>query len=195
MCIVVIAFFATIRPFALVRVMGESMAPTLRDGDWLVIKLHALPRRTSFPCCVFRKAARLQRRDIVFIRLTGADREPILKRIIGLPGDTVELQDRQLVVNGHRVAEPYARWAAPEPEPGGRSVEWQYGYLMSNKSKRGYSPSSWTLGPIVVPPRRLFVLGDNRDSSRDSRTLGFIAIDEVAGTMTDWPARSGNRLQ
>ncbi len=88
--------------------------------------------------------------------------EDFIKRVIGLPGDTVELRNGKLYVNGRRVAEPYLR-GAPDTRP---------------------------YGPRRVPPGKLFVLGDNRTDSNDSRFgLGFVPLDKVVGKafVKIWP--------
>ena len=92
-----------------------------------------------------------------------------IKRVIGLPGETVEIQDKQVLINGKPLDEPYAHFietplARNDPEYGLRGET---------------SRDTW--GPQVVPEGQLLVLGDNRDNSRDSRYWGFLPIDQVKG--------------
>jgi signal peptidase I len=92
-----------------------------------------------------------------------------IKRVIGLPGETVEIKDKTVFINGQPLVEPYAHFLEPplhrdDPEYGLRSEG---------------TRDNW--GPEVVPPGQLFVLGDNRDNSRDSRFWHFLPRDQVKG--------------
>ena len=103
------------------------------------------------------------RRGDVITFLFPEDRTRVfIKRVVGLPGETVEVRGRAVLVNGRPLDEPYARFIDAldeEDDPPGR---------------RGW-------GPHTVPAGHLFVLGDNRDNSRDSRFWGFLPTDQVKG--------------
>lgn len=116
------------------RVTGQSMEPTTRNGDLLLV--------TTVPFAPSHG-------DIVILGLLGdAGRvDDIIKRVIGLPGDTIELRDGAVYVNGEKLAEPYL--------PGDSFTE------------TGRARTSWRLGPDEY-----FVLGDNRAHSSDSRYFG-----------------------
>jgi signal peptidase I len=90
--------------------------------------------------------------------------------VIGLPGETVEIKDKQVVVNGTPLVEPYAHFIEAPLRPD----DPEYG-LRGGRSIR----DDW--GPQVVPEGQLLVLGDNRDNSRDSRFWGFLPVDQVKG--------------
>jgi signal peptidase I len=92
-----------------------------------------------------------------------------IKRVVGLPGETVEIRDKTVFIDGKPLAEPYVHFLEP---PLARSDP-EYG-LRSDGLR-----DNW--GPRVVPAGQLFVLGDNRDNSRDSRFWGFLPIDQVKG--------------
>ena len=128
---------------------SESMEPTLLVGDRIAVE------RVSYR---FREP---RRGDIVVFE--GAPGEPphLVKRLIGLPGDHIEIADGKVLVNGAVIDEPYVAW------PDGR-----------------------TSGPYDVPPGHLFFLGDNRGHSDDSRYgLGMVARDRVVGrsVVRIWP--------
>ncbi|MCT2534341.1 signal peptidase I [Aquibacillus koreensis] len=123
------------------QVQGESMAPTIKDGERVI----------------FNKLAYIidepKRGDIVMI-----DRpiKKYVKRIIGVPGDRVQIKEQKLYINGEI-----------------------YQQLFIQKNKR---EETTDYGPIVVPQDSYFVMGDNRMVSKDSRTgLGFIKMDEIVG--------------
>jgi len=100
-----------------------------------------------------------QRGDVVVLRLD-ANSELLIKRVIGLPGDRAEIRNGQVFINGVSLVEPYLT-----------------------------QPTYGDYGPIDVPPLHLFVLGDNRGFSNDSRTFGPISLDNVVGRawFSYWP--------
>lgn len=132
-------------------VEGASMDPTLHDGDRLIVnKLISIVQEEP------------ARGDIVIIKDKEVDKHYV-KRVIGLPGDTVEMKDDKLLVNGKKLDEPY---------------------LTKNRSKAETMGMQLTedFGPIEVPNGELFVMGDNRLRSMDSRNgLGKISTDDVVG--------------
>lgn len=89
------------------------------------------------------------------------ERGELLQRVIGLPGDTLRMADTTLWRNGQKVSEPYARYAPMN-----------IGTLLEDRRDRYW-------GPLVVPSDSLFLLGDNRDRSGDSRYFGFAPLDRV----------------
>jgi signal peptidase I len=106
-----------------------------------------------------------QRGDIVTF-LYPEDRSRLfLKRVIGLPGEQVEIRDRVVHIDGRPLTEAYAKHIRSEPEP-----------LLE----------AW--GPELVPPDAVFLLGDNRDNSRDSRFWGHVPFDDLRGRafLTYW---------
>ena len=83
-----------------------------------------------------------------------------IKRVIGLPGETLEIRGKQILINGKPLDEPYAVYG-----------DWSVPRLGDREQ----------LGPIVIPPGRLFMMGDNRDHSMDSRVWGFLDTQKVKG--------------
>jgi signal peptidase I len=100
----------------------------------------------------------IHRGDIIVFRYPKDPSETFLKRVAAVGGDTLEIRDGLLYVNSHPVREPYAVHHAPVHNP----------------------LESW--GPTVVPEGRLFVMGDNRDNSSDSRDWGFVPLGNVIGS-------------
>jgi signal peptidase I len=135
------------------RIEGSSMEPNLHDGEYVIID------RVSY---VLHPP---ERGDvIVFVPPTG-DKDYI-KRVMGLPGDTVEVRNSQVIVNGKVLDEPYLN-----------------------------APTNYTYGPQTIEPGHYFVLGDNRNNSSDSHSWGAIASSTIIGRAwfvywppTDWGA-------
>jgi signal peptidase I len=132
---------------ARVRVDGFSMLPTLHDGEFVLVNKLAYQWGTP------------SRGDIIVFRSTTTNDLDLIKRIMGLPGDKINIHNGQVVVNGQNLTEPYIN-AVPN-----YSGEWQ------------------------VPDGYLFVLGDNRNDSSDSHAWGFLPEKNVIGKamLIYWP--------
>ena len=153
--IVIVAFalvFGFVRPFVLEAfyIPSESMVPTLEIGDRVFVNKFIY--RFHEP----------QRSDIVVFRSAEGGEEDLIKRVVGVPGDQIEVRDGVLFVNGQRQEEPYVN-----PE----------------------FPDDSSYGPTTVPQGKVFVMGDNRTNSRDSRFFGPLPIENIEGEafVTFWP--------
>ena len=158
-------------------ISGASMQPTLLDGDKVWVNKLAYDIKVPFTEINLAEVGDPQRGDIVIIDSKRAGKR-LIKRIIGLPGDTVAMQNNALVINGEPVNyEVVSRdessviiiEALPELSHRARLAS---GYV--SRSRRSY-------GPAVVPEDQYFVLGDNRDNSADSRAYSFIPRMELVG--------------
>ncbi|MHC5251725.1 type I signal peptidase SipX [Listeria kieliensis] len=136
-----------------VTVYGDSMDPTLHDGEHLFINKLSTPKRF----------------DIIVFPAPDEKGAEYIKRVIGLPGDTVEYKKDVLYINGKKYDEPYLD---------GEKEKIANGYL-TNNFKLEDLPA--VKNAKVVPKNHLFVLGDNRRISKDSRYIGFISEDDVIG--------------
>jgi signal peptidase I len=103
-----------------------------------------------------------------------------VKRLVGVPGDTLEMKDKVLFRNGAPIDEPYVRYL----DHGGDAIHpdmgWQSRHLIAKPGRR-YRPTRDNWGPIAIPTDRFFVLGDNRDNSEDSRYWGFVSREAIRG--------------
>ena len=130
------------------RVVGHSMDPTLANGEFVAV--NKLIYRLRDP----------QRGDIVVLREQGNGPQKLIKRIIGLPGEEIEIKRGQVYINGHHLVEPY----------------------IQNPGRSNYAPTT-------IPEEHYFVMGDNRTNSSDSRSWGMVPRQHLIGKalLTYWP--------
>ena len=163
---VVIALPIRAFAFEMVRVDGGSMNSTLSNGEIMfVTKFDYASTWLSFPWQddeAREKAARIttggnpKRFDVVICRYPGRGDTNFVKRVVGLPGDTVELREGYLYVNGEKYEEPYI---LDEYRSGSRN----------------------NFGPYEVPEGEYFVMGDHRNNSNDSRSQGSLPRNMIIG--------------
>ena len=167
------------------RIPSGSMENTLLVGDFLFV--NKLLYGAEVPL-VGKKlpAVREPRRNEILV--FDSVEEPglkVVKRLIGVPGDTLAMENGTLIRNGQRIDEPYAVHANPsllaEPDQRDHMRAWQSSHLVG-RSPEGYHPDLQNWGPIVVPADSFFMMGDNRDSSYDGRYWGFLPRTNVRGT-------------
>lgn len=166
---VILALF--IRTFAVqaFKIPTGSMETNLLIGDHLLVnKLVYSPSLAPLESALLGKK-RIQRGHVVVFKFPEDPSRDFIKRVIGLPGETVEIRDKQVFIDGKPIDEPYAHFM----EPPLRHDDPEYG--LRGESMR----DNW--GPEVVPEGQLFVMGDNRDNSRDSRAWRFLPVDQVKG--------------
>ena len=143
------------------RLPSGAMAPTLLAGDYLMsTALREDPDRGQI--VIFRSAGR-----------------PTIKRVMGLPGDTLSMRNGVLSVNGDALEEPYTQRDTTDVEAA--EFDWQRNHLSPASDRGSYRPSIHNWGPLVVPAGHYFIMGDNRSESADSRYLGYIPRDSIVG--------------
>ncbi len=146
--------FGFVRPFVVeaFRIPSESMVPTLEIGDLILANKFVYhltePKRGDM---------------VVFESVEGGDDETLIKRVVGVAGDEIQVQNGTLYVNDEAQEEPYLN--------------------------RRQGPSSSSFGPTTVPRGRIFMMGDNRDNSGDSRIFGPVPLENVRGEafLRFWP--------
>ena len=165
------------------KIPSGSMEGTLLVGDFLLVNKLVYGAELPLTHKRFPALRSPQRGDVIVFSYPVNPATNFVKRVVGIAGDTVEMQDGVLIRNGGRVHEPYVRRTSPNTDPAGDEFRWQKDYLVKSAqaAPRGYHPSRNNWGPIIIPPKHLFVLGDNRDNSLDSRYWGFVADSLVRG--------------
>ncbi len=150
-----------------------SMEPTLLVGDFFYVD------RTP------AAGTSIGREDIVTYRAIEEPSIKIIKRIVGLPGDTLAMVSGTLFRNGDRVAESYVKHTdtgkSEDELQRAKMRAWQIRSLVGDST--GYAPDLQTWGPVVVPEKSYFALGDNREASYDSRYYGFIPAENIVGQL------------
>ena len=179
-----IVLFLGIRTFLVeaYKIPTGSMEGTLLVGDFLLVNKAVYG--AEIPITHTRLPAFSEpRRGDVLVFLPPHDPERnYVKRLVGVGGDTLEMRDKVLFRNGKPLDEPYARHVDPLSDPREPRMLWQKDFLLGSlRERRRYRPTRDNWGPIVVPPRKLFALGDNRDNSEDSRYWGFFDERAVKG--------------
>jgi signal peptidase I len=143
------------------------MEGTLRIGD------HLLVDKLS-------PAGEIKRGDLITFRYPLNLRETYVKRVIGLPGDHIRLIDKQVSRNGQRLLEPYAQHVTSYIDAYRDNFPATPPAFVSQRA-RDMLAHNVVDGEVIVPPGSLFVLGDNRDDSADSRYWGFVPREDLIG--------------
>lgn len=150
------------------QVPTESMKPTIMVGDHFF--LDKLGFRANYPEFIrrFLPPRQIDRGDIVAFRSPTDQSIPFVKRVIGAPGDKLEIRNKSVYINDRKIDEPY-----------------KIHVDSSIYSEEGWTPEDLRIrdsyGPVTLPPDSYFVMGDNRDNSNDSRFWGTITRDHVIG--------------
>jgi signal peptidase I len=176
------AIFLVIRMFILQTwvITSGSMEGTLLVGDLLVLNKVAYGAPIPGTHRRLPGYTKPHRGDVVVFR-AHHDTLDVIKRVVGLPGDTLAMKAGTLYRNNKPQIEPYARHLYPEADGTHPWMQWQTEFLTSDVDKSHYHATRDNWGPIVVPENRFFLMGDNRDESLDSRFWGFLDPARVKG--------------
>lgn len=166
------------------RIPSGSMEETILIGDWLFVNRAVYGAEIPFVGIRLPAISEPVHDDIVVFDSPIEPGLDVVKRLIGEPGDTLEMRSDSLFRNGTHLREPYAHSDFPGndmPTQDRRaSRRWQVEHF-AGPVPSDYLPGLRTWGPIVVPEGHLFVMGDNRDDSLDSRYWGFLPRENVKG--------------
>lgn len=154
-------------------ITSGSMEDTLLVGDMLVVNRAAIGSRIPFTGIRIPGYSGPRRGDVLVFDPHHEENMTLVKRLVGMPGDTLEMRGGVLYLNGEPQDEPYVV-TSRQPDDFNRIMLWQQEFLVGGP-RDDYRPSRDTWGPIAIPPDYYFMLGDNRDSSLDSRYWGLLA--------------------
>ncbi len=147
------------------RIPSASMLPTLEVGDFILVNKYAYGLRLPVLDHKVIELGTPARGDVVAFRYPPDPSQDYIKRVVGLPGDVVEYRDRGVHINGQRL-----------PQQGGRERLGAVEHRLLLQPWVPDQPGRW-----VVPAGHFFVMGDNRDNSRDSRVWGFVPEANLVG--------------
>jgi signal peptidase I len=178
--VLVIALFVLtfiVQPF---RIPSESMERTLLVGDFLLVNKATFAPQGNWGWLIpYRE---VERGDVVVFHFPPDPPEHVVKRVIGVPGDHIHLENGLAWVNGRRLDEPWAVFEPAYPD------DFRDSFPTQLYTDPGVDPRWWMEmrrevreGDLVVPDGEYFVLGDNRNFSRDSRYWGFVPRDNIVG--------------
>lgn len=180
---VALVIFLVLRTFVIeaFRIPSGSMENTLLIGDFLFVNKAVYGAAVPFTHAhlpAFRDPHRL---DLVIFSSPEQPDLTVVKRVIGVPGDTLSMVNDEIYRNGVEQEEPYVIRTDPFSDPEDPKMRaWQSRYLV-DRDPATYRPTLKNWGPIVVPADSYFVMGDNRDNSYDSRYWGFLGRDRIRG--------------
>lgn len=179
------------------RIPSGSMKDTLLVGDFLLVNKFIYGVRTpeylpggsvKIPYMRFPAFRKPQRGDVIVFKFPQDPKVDYIKRCIGLPGDTIAIKDNRVYINGE--PEGPETFLGKKFDPQEHATYDYYTITLDNgneytirrrRSKRHYKSE---YGPVVVPPGHMFMMGDNRDNSADSRSWGFLPQDNIVGKAT-----------
>ncbi len=173
--LVAAALFVLIRTFVLQPfvITSGSMEDALLVGDFLIANRAAVGVRIPGTRVRIPGYSSVRRGDILVFDPPHEPDLKLVKRLIGVPGDTVSMKDGVLTINGQVQGEPYVKHVDPLGDDPHAWMAWQEEHLVAEVTSATYRPTRDNWGPLVIPEDRYFMLGDNRDTSLDSRYWGL----------------------
>ena len=166
---VILALFVRTFVVQAFKIPTGSMENNLLIGDHLLVnKFVFAPTLTNWESKIL-PINPIRRGDILVFKYPEDPDRDFIKRVIGLPGETLELKNKKVYINGKPLDEPYVHFLFPAAEPKQGDAD-----FTSFDVRENY-------GPVTVPPDHYFMMGDNRDNSQDSRYWGFMPRDYVKG--------------
>ncbi len=163
------------------RIPSGSMENTLLVGDFLFVNKALYGAEVPMLHKRLPALREPRRSDIVVFDSVEDQGISVVKRVVGMPGDTISMTDNVMQLNGRPIDENYVVTSEPGDQEDPRMRNWQVKYLVDGIEPRTYRPTLKNWGPLVVPPDSFFVMGDNRDNSYDGRYWGFLGRDRIRG--------------
>ncbi|MDR1164667.1 MAG: signal peptidase I [Deltaproteobacteria bacterium] len=139
------------------HIPSGSMIPTFLEGDRVLVLKYSYGVRNPFTNRVLFGSGAPERGDVVVFQYPLNPKVDFVKRVVGLPGETVEARNGEIFVNGAPIDDPHGHYDNPK------------------------IPPTRNFGPLTVPEGKYFMMGDNRDYSNDSRSWGFVDMSLLRG--------------
>src|SRR5688500_10259460 len=165
---VILALFVRTFVVQAFKIPTGSMENNLLIGDHLLVNKFVFAPTLSSVEDTLLPIDPIRRGDILVFKYPEEPERDFIKRVIGLPGETIELRNKKVYVNGQPLDEPYVHFQYAEDRGSGEADFSEFDV------RRSY-------GPVTVPAGHYFMMGDNRDNSQDSRYWGFMPRDYVKG--------------
>ena len=183
---IALVLFFFIRSFILHTfvIISGSMEETLLVGDLLLVNRAAVGSPIPGTSMRIPGYSQPERGDVLVFDPHHEEDMKLVKRLIGLPGDTLEMREKALFINGESKDEPYVEYIDGSPGLTDPIMLWQRDHLLSGADRNAYQPTRDDWGPIVVPEGYYFMLGDNRDASYDSRYWGLLEQWRIEGRVS-----------
>jgi signal peptidase I len=158
------------------KIPSGSMIPTLQIGDHILVNKLSYGVRIPFLEHYLVSFGTPQRGDVIVFIFPEDRSKDFIKRVIGVAGDTVEVRGKKVYVNGKQIEDSHAHFEGDDPQLSGLTGRDDY-------------------GPKTVPENHVFVMGDNRDRSYDSRFWGYVSLDDIRGKaiLIYWSWDGGDR--
>lgn len=143
------------------KIPSSSMEPTLLVGDHILVNKFIYGLRVPFTDARWPRFKDPERGDVIVFIYPEDRTKDFIKRVVAIGGDTIEIRDKKVFINGQETEQPHA-------------------HFFHNAILGDLSPRD-NMAPLKVPEGHLFVMGDNRDYSHDSRFWGFVPVEDVKG--------------
>ena len=182
-----------VQPF---KIPSGSMIPTLLVGDHLLVNKFVFGTKIPFTNIFLFPISKINRGDVVVFTYPNEEKNPskddiyYIKRVIGIPGDRIDINSRNLIINGEEIPLTYSGTYLNSRD--GRKYDEYIEDLFGKETKiifeKGAMATNRGILPVKVPDGYVFVMGDNRDNSQDSRFWGFVPLEKIAGKafVTHW---------
>ena len=182
------------------KIPSGSMIPTLTIGDHLLVNKFVYGPRIPFTDMRIFRWKEPKRGDIIVFKYPENEDKNFIKRIVGLPGDKIEIRNGVLLINDRPVRIEEIADATSDEGLFGTSQQYvEHLGSVSHRLQYLHDQSDNNFGPITVPPEKVFVMGDNRDNSQDSRVWGFVQFNKILGKALiiywSWDGNNGRWLR
>jgi len=161
---VILALFVRTFVVQAFKIPTGSMENNLLIGDHLLVNKFVFGPTLGVVEEAVLPIGHIRRGNVIVFKFPEAPERDFIKRVIGLPGETIELRKKRVFINDVMLDEPYVRFLSPPDQEGGSAFDLREQY-----------------GPVTVPDGHYFMMGDNRDNSEDSRYWGFLPQEYVKG--------------